>query len=164
MNGTSSFTSAGVTSETGSMPHAFADDMRRVQLLQALLGARDLDAAALREDAELLVLAHALERELRHLLRVVDREDEVRRVAGRAAGVRERPLVDQHDVAPAELGEVVGEAVADDAGADHDRTRASRAGTGGARLVWHASFGSRQARIESVSRLSSPPPGGTVGL
>ena len=29
MNGTSSLTSAGVTSETGSMPHAFADAMRR---------------------------------------------------------------------------------------------------------------------------------------
>ncbi len=53
--------------------------------------------------------------ELRHLLRVVDREDEVRGVAGRAAGVRERALVEQDEVAPAELGEVVGEAVADDA-------------------------------------------------
>ena len=29
MNGTSSFTSAGVTSDTSSTPHAFADDMRR---------------------------------------------------------------------------------------------------------------------------------------
>ena len=30
MNGTSSLTSAGVTSETGSMPHAIADETRRV--------------------------------------------------------------------------------------------------------------------------------------
>ena len=30
MNGTSSFTSAGVTSETGSMPHDFAEAMRLV--------------------------------------------------------------------------------------------------------------------------------------
>ena len=30
MNGTSSFTSAGVTSETGSIPHAFAEATRRV--------------------------------------------------------------------------------------------------------------------------------------
>ena len=30
MNGTSSFTSAGVTSDTGSMPQAFADATRRV--------------------------------------------------------------------------------------------------------------------------------------
>ncbi len=29
MNGTSSFTSAGVTSDTGSMPHAFAEAIRR---------------------------------------------------------------------------------------------------------------------------------------
>ena len=30
MNGTSSFTSAGVTSDTGSIPHDLADAMRRV--------------------------------------------------------------------------------------------------------------------------------------
>ena len=30
MNGTSSFTSAGVTSDTGSIPHAFAEAHRRV--------------------------------------------------------------------------------------------------------------------------------------
>ncbi len=92
-----------------------------LQLLHALLGAGDLDAAALREHAPLRVLAHRLERQLRHLLRVVDREDEVRGVTGRTAGVRQRPLVDQHKVAPAERGEVVGQAVADDSGADDHR-------------------------------------------
>src|SRR4029077_8976807 len=59
------------------------------------------------------------EGELRHLLRVVDGEDEVRRVAGRAAGVREGALVDLHDL-PAELGQPAPQAVADDAAADDD--------------------------------------------
>ena len=90
------------------------------QLLQPLLRARDLDAAALVQRPGVAVLAHRLERELRHLLRVVDREDEVRRVAGRAARVRERPLVDLDEVGHAELGEPAGEAVADDAAADDD--------------------------------------------
>ena len=64
------------------------------------------------------VLALALEREQRHLLVVVGREDEVRGVAGRAARVGQRALVEQHDVGPAEAGEVADQAVADDAGAD----------------------------------------------
>ena len=90
------------------------------ELLHPLLGARDLDPAALGVDAHLDVLTLRLERQLRHLLRVVDGEDEVRGVAGRAAGVRQRPLVDLDDVGPAEPREVVDEAVADDAAADHD--------------------------------------------
>jgi hypothetical protein len=97
-----------------------------LQLLHPLLGSRDLDAAALREHAPLLVLPYGLERELRHLLRVVDREDEVRRVAGRAARVGERALVEEDEVAPAEVREVIGEAVADDARADDDGSRAAR--------------------------------------
>jgi hypothetical protein len=51
---------------------------------------------------------------------VVGQEDEVGRVAGRAPRVGQRPLVDLDDVGPAELGEVVDQAVADDAGADDD--------------------------------------------
>ena len=89
------------------------------QLLQALLGARDLDAAALVQRPGLAVLAHRLERELRHLLRVVDREDEVRGVAGRAAGVGERPLVELDEVGHAELREPAGQGVPDDPAADH---------------------------------------------
>ena len=92
-----------------------------LQLLHPLGRAGDLDAAAPGEDAHLLVLDDAVEGERGHLLRVVGQEDEVRRVTGRAAGVRQRPLVEQDDVAPAETGEVPGHAVADDAGADdHD--------------------------------------------
>ncbi len=120
MNGTSSLTSAGVISETGSIPHDLADAIRRGELLHALGRPRDLDAAALDEDAELLVLTHALERQQGHLLGVVDREDEVRCVAGRPAGVGQRALVDQRHVGLAEPAEVVGEAVADDPGADDD--------------------------------------------
>src|SRR3984885_7333993 len=125
MKGTSSFTWSGVSSSTGSMPHDFAEALGRGhppgQLLHPLRRARPLDPAALDEHAEVLVLAHALERQRRHLLGVVDREDEVRRVSGRAAGVRERPLGAQLDVPACELGQVVGQAVADDAGAEHHR-------------------------------------------
>ncbi len=90
------------------------------QFLHPLLRARDLDPAALVQRAGVAVLAHRLERELRHLLRVVDREDEVGRVAGRAARVRKRPLVELDEIGDAELGEPAGEAVADDAAADDD--------------------------------------------
>ena len=118
-----------------------------------------------REDAQLLVLAHRVERELRHLLRVVDREDEVRGVAGRAAGVRQRALVEQHEVAPAELGEVVGEAVADDAGADHDGAGAAGSGRLSHRRYSPARSTSRIAcskrstcaRIELAPRASPSP-------
>src|SRR5207248_847534 len=90
------------------------------QLLQPLLGARDLDASAFVQRPGLAVLAHRLEGELRHLLRVVDREDEVRRMARRPAGVGEGALVHLDEVGPAELGEPAGQAVADDPAADHD--------------------------------------------
>ncbi len=99
------------------------------QFLHPLLGPRDLDPAALDEHPEILVLAHALERQQRHLLRVVDREDEVRRVSGRPAGVRQRSLVDHRQVRHPEAGEVVRQAVADDPGPDHDYSLVvSRAG------------------------------------
>ncbi len=86
-----------------------------------------------------------------HLARVVDREDEVRRVAGRAARVRQRALVEQHQVAPAEPRQVVDEAVADDAGADHDGAGAARQ-TPSSSLVFHgAHLGVRNRRIPDIS-------------
>ena len=109
----------GVTS-SASMPQAFALRHPPAQLLHPLLGAGDLEAAGLGEDAHLLVLPHRVEREVGDLPGVVDGEDEVRRVTGRAARVGQRPLVDLDDVAPAEPGQVVDQAVADDAGADDD--------------------------------------------
>jgi hypothetical protein len=90
-----------------------------VQLLHALLRARDLEAAGLDEDPELLVLPHAVRGQIGDLPGVVDREDEVGRVPGRPTGVGQRALVDLHDVVPSEPGEVMHKAVADDAGADH---------------------------------------------
>ena len=100
-------------------PRCAAGDPPR-ELLHALSRARDLDAARADEHTELQVLADALHGERRHLLRVVDEIDEVRRVPGRAAGIRQRPLVEQQDIPPAQAREVVGEAVADDAAADDD--------------------------------------------
>ena len=51
-------------------------------------------------------------------------------------GFGQRALVEQHEVGPAEPGEVVGEAVADDAGADHDGARRRRQAAG-AGLFFH---------------------------
>jgi len=90
------------------------------ELLHSLLGPRDLDPAGLDEHVQVLVLAHTLERQRGHLLGVIDREDEIRGMAGRAAGVWQRTLVEQRQLAHAEPGQVIGDAVADDPGADHD--------------------------------------------
>ena len=97
-----------------------------LELLHPLGRARDLDAAALGEHAQLLVLPDAVQREVGHLLRVIDQEDEVRGVAGGTARVGERPLVEQHDVLPSVQGQLVGDAVPNDAGADDDDVRFRR--------------------------------------
>ena len=91
-----------------------------LELLHPLRRPGDLDAAGLAVDAELAVLAGAVEREGGHLLAVVGQEDEVRGMAGGAAGVRQDALLEQDDVAPAQPGQVPGHAVADDAGTDDD--------------------------------------------
>ena len=75
------------------------------------------------------------------------------RVAGRAAGVGERPLVDEHEVAPAELGEVRDQTVADDAGADDGDARPRprcRAGAPGGAVVstHHRPPGGRSRTID----------------
>jgi hypothetical protein len=96
------------------------------QLLHPLLGPGDLDAAGLGEHAQRLVLLARVPGELEHQPRVLDREDEVGRVPGRAARVGQRPLVQQDDVPPAEQRQVVDEAVADDARANDHGARAGR--------------------------------------
>ena len=117
--GTSLATPAGVSSSAG-MPQAFAAvQRRRSSCIRSGVRATSMPAA-LGEDAEFLVLLGAVAGELHHHLRVLDREDEVGGVAGRAARVRHRALVDQDQVPPAEPGEVIGEAVADDARPDDD--------------------------------------------
>ncbi len=50
---------------------------------------------------------------------MVDREDEIGGVAGGAARIRQRPLVDLDDVSPPSLGQVPDDGVADDPGPDH---------------------------------------------
>ena len=67
MYGTSSLIRAGVIS-SASMPHDLGGRQAALELLHPLRRAGDLDPAALGEDAQLLVLAHAVERERRHLL------------------------------------------------------------------------------------------------
>ena len=91
-----------------------------LQFEHPLVGAGDLDAAAVDRHVEVAVLVGALLTEQGHLLVVVDREDEVRGVAGRAAGVGQWALVEQDDVGPAQTGQVADQTVADDAGADDD--------------------------------------------
>ena len=91
-----------------------------LELVHALLGAGDLDAAGVDRQVHVAVLVGGLLAEQRHLLVVVDREDEVRGVAGRTARVGQRALVEQDHVGPAEAGQVADQTVADDAGADDD--------------------------------------------
>ena len=101
-------------------------------------------------------------RQVGHLAGVVDREDEVRRVPGGAAGVGQRALVDLDDVAPAEPGEMVHEAVADDAGADHHDAGGGR--NGSPSLFSPQSPSSRRRRVtysESSSRTASSSGGGS---
>ena len=96
------------------------------QLLHPLRRAGHLDAAGLGEHAERLVLLGGVPGQLEHQPRVLDREDEVGRVPGGAARVGQRPLVHQDEVPPAEQGQVVNQAVADDARADDYGARARR--------------------------------------
>ena len=56
--------------------------------------------------------------EARHRLREVDDEHQAGRVRRGAAGLEEGSLVDDDDVRPPELAEVVGDAAAGDAGPD----------------------------------------------
>ena len=96
------------------------------QLLHALLGARHLDPAAGSVHPQRLVLALALQRKHRDLAVVIGGEDEVGGVAGGAAGIGQRPLVDQHQLVPPQLRKVPHQAVADNAGADHHDPGAPR--------------------------------------
>ena len=123
------------------------------QLDHPLRGAGHLDAAALREHAELLVLRGAVLGQLEHHPRVLDREDEVGRVAGGAARVRHRSLVHQDEVPPAQLRQVVHEAVADDAGPDDD-------GAGPPRSISHG--GSIPPVVVGRFRCAPGPPAATA--
>ena len=106
------------------------------QFLPARLGARHLDPAARGIDAERGILALALQGQHRDLAIVIGGKDEVRRVAGGSAGIGQRPLVDQQQVLPPELRQMLDQAIADDPGADHGdrgpRRKRSRGASGDA--------------------------------
>src|SRR5439155_14557114 len=99
-----------------------------LELDQALRGVRHREAPAtlppgglsglrLERGVELRAVAD----ELRHVGGGAKLADEARRVPRGAA--RERPALEQDDVAPAEAGQVIGGAAADDAAADDDGPR-----------------------------------------
>ena len=98
-----------------------------LEFVHALLGAGDFDTAGVDRQVHVPVLVGALFAEQGHLFVVIHREDEVRGVAGRAAGVGQRTLVEKDHVGPPEPSEVADETVADDPGADHDDVG----------LLWH---------------------------
>ena len=119
--------------QLGVEPVAERAAVAAVELVPALLGRRDLDAADRVEagqpvELERLSSVDRRPRELRHRVRRVELEHEPRRVRRRAAGLPQRALVDDHDVGPALAREVVGDARADDAGADDHRARGRRQG------------------------------------
>ena len=96
-----------------------------VQVDQPLGGRGDLQPADLLEapravEIEAGELVDGVGRELRHRLRRAHLEHEPGCVGGRAAGQRERALVDDRHPVDATRGQLVGEVGADDAGADDD--------------------------------------------
>ena len=97
-----------------------------LQLLHPLLGARHLDAAALGEDA-----GSSYWRTESSVSCVISFEWSTGKMKFDACpveppGFGSGPLSSRTRSRPAELGEVIGEAVADDAGADHDGARGGR--------------------------------------
>ena len=119
MYGTSSLISAGVTSDTGSMPHDLAEAIRR-QLLHALLGAGHLDAALVKTSSSRYC------RTLSSVSCVISFEWSTRKMKFDACpvdppGFGNGPLSRRTRSVHPEAGEVVGEAVAD--AADHDGAR-----------------------------------------
>ena len=111
---------AGLHAPSGRRGHA------PLQLVHALPRASHLDAAGVHRQVEIPKLVGALHAEQAHLLVMVDREDEVGGVAGRASRVGKRALVHQHQIRPSKLGQVSDETVADYAGSDHHALRARR--------------------------------------
>ena len=122
------------------MPHDFADAMRRCSsCIRSSVRATSMPPHSVKTP-ELPVLAHALERE-----RVISLEWSTGKMKFDAwpvepPGFGSGPLSSSTRSRPAELGEVVGEAVADDAGADHDGARGrGREEVSVMALIYHAS-------------------------
>ena len=111
-----------------STPKQRAIEAPRLSSYQALRRARHADAARAakarglaRLRLETLVEHGAVAGQAREVVAGAQLADEPRRVPGGAAG-QLAPL-EQDDVAPAELGQVIGDAAADDAAADDDDAR-----------------------------------------
>ena len=103
--------------------------MNALEQRHALGRARDQHRAALLPAGrlpglgfELLIELGRILHEPRHVLVRAQLPDQSGRMPGRAAG--QPPLLQQHDVAPAVLGQVIGDRAADDAAADDDGARA----------------------------------------
>ena len=109
--------------QRGGQPEGLRTAVAPVQLLPAGGGRGHLDAADGLERAERAEELDRLLGEQRHRRRRVVLEDEARRVRRRASGLPQRALVEQHDVAAAELGQVVRDAGPRDAAADDDDAR-----------------------------------------
>ena len=120
------------------------------QVGQPLRGRRDLQPADLLEapravEVESGELVDGVGRELRHRLRRAHLEHEPGCVGGRAAGQRERALVDDRHPVDATCGQLVGEVGSDDAGPDdHD------AGCGGHACSWSICSGGGSGRTGPV--------------
>ena len=91
--------------ELGLEPDAGGSARGPAQVEQALLARRDAHAADALEDAELAVHLDAVAPEAHHRRRRVELGHEPRGVVGRPA--RQLSLLEQHDLAPPGLGEVV---------------------------------------------------------
>ena len=120
MYGTSSLISAGVTSRAESTPHDFADAIRRRSS-----SIRSSVRATSMPPHSVLTPISTYWRCDSSVSWVISFEWSTGKMKFEACpveppGFGKRPLVDLDDVGPAEPGEVVGEAVADDAAADHD--------------------------------------------
>ena len=107
--------------------------MRKLVFATQAIDPADPVPARLPVHLELAEQRHGVAGHRGHHVRRVELEDQPRRVRRRAAGLQQRPLVDEDDVGPALPGEVVGHAGAGDAGPDDHHT-----GGSGQRLA-HAS-------------------------
>jgi hypothetical protein len=88
------------------------------------LHATDRVEARLAVEFQPRIAPDAVAREVGHRLRRIGLEDEPRRMRGRPARLEQRPLIQDHHVPPAEIGEMRRGAAADDAGPDeHNPSR-----------------------------------------
>ena len=106
--------------ELGFQPDAAGAADAALQLHHVVFARRKPQASDRLEDTQLLVQLDAVAAEPHHRRRGIELRHEAGGVAGRAA--RQLVLLKQHDLAPSRLREVIGDARAGDAAADHHST------------------------------------------